>query len=286
MDRAIPFIRKSVEAKKPFFAVIWFHAPHGPVVAGPEYRAMYSQYGKKKQNYYGCITALDDQVGRLSAELKALGADQNTMLWFCSDNGPEGGQKGVGSTGGLRGRKRSLFSGGVGVPGFLHWPSQAEAGRVVDMPCSTLDYLPTIFDVAGAEMPDERPLDGISLLPMIREHLEKRSKAIPFRFHMPKPRLFGSPTIALIKGQHKFMSNFSAEGGEDLLFDIREDRGETRNVLDAHVDLAGEMKEETRAFVESARLSHSGADYKEAGYEPVGRWVPVTGDWPGQAPGE
>jgi arylsulfatase A-like enzyme len=63
MDRVLPFVRKAAKQKKPFFAVVWFHAPHAPVVAGPEYRKMYSRYSEDEQHYYGCITALDDQVG-------------------------------------------------------------------------------------------------------------------------------------------------------------------------------------------------------------------------------
>ena len=88
MDKAIPFIQSAVENEKPFLAVIWFHAPHIPVVSGPTYRAMYADQDESKQHYYGCITALDEQMGRLRHELKHLGIEQNTMLWFASDNGP------------------------------------------------------------------------------------------------------------------------------------------------------------------------------------------------------
>ena len=88
MDRAIPFIEQAVENGEQFLTTIWFHAPHSPVVAGPEYRAMYSEYSEDEQHYYGCITAIDDQVGRLYHALEAWGVADNTMIWFCSDNGP------------------------------------------------------------------------------------------------------------------------------------------------------------------------------------------------------
>jgi len=65
MDQAIPFIRNAVARKKPFLAIIWFHTPHKPVVAGPEYKAMYSAHSSGEQDYYGCVTAMDEQVGRL-----------------------------------------------------------------------------------------------------------------------------------------------------------------------------------------------------------------------------
>lgn len=278
MDRVIPFIQDAVKDDKPFLAVIWFHAPHGPVVAGPQYRAMYSEYSVKEQHYYGCITALDEQVGRLQQELIKLNVEQNTMVWFCSDNGPANGS--AGKTGGLRGRKRSLFFGGVGVPAFLKWPGHAEPGEVMDMPCSTLDYLPTVMDVVGAEMPDDRPIDGISLLPMIEGKSEERLKAIPFRFHMAKGRMHDSPTISMIKGRYKFLTNLSHDGNEDMLFDLTADRSEQNNIVKAYPELAWQMKAETRQFIESAKESHSGADYGNPSYQPAETWLAVTGSWP------
>ena len=90
MDRAIPFIRRAVESATPFLAVIWFHTPHKPVVAGPEHRSMYTDFSEGEQHYFGSITAMDEQVGRLRTELRNLGVADDTMVWYCSDNGPEG----------------------------------------------------------------------------------------------------------------------------------------------------------------------------------------------------
>ena len=90
MDRVVPFIEKATAEGRPFLAVIWFHSPHRPVVAGPEYKRLYADRPKAEQNYYGCLTAMDEQVGRLRKTLARCGAAENTMLWFCSDNGPEG----------------------------------------------------------------------------------------------------------------------------------------------------------------------------------------------------
>lgn len=118
MDRAVPFICEAVKKHRPFLAVIWFHSPHRPVISAPPYTQGY----KEQQDYYGCITAMDEQMGRLRAELGRLGVEGNTMVWFCSDNGPRGGGNAPGSTKGLRGSKRSLYEGGVRVPGILVWP--------------------------------------------------------------------------------------------------------------------------------------------------------------------
>ncbi|HUV07677.1 MAG TPA: sulfatase-like hydrolase/transferase, partial [Spirochaetia bacterium] len=113
MNRTLPFIEQAAKNDRPFLAVIWFHAPHSPVVAGPEYLRLYEDQELGRRHYYGCITAMDEQVGRLRAALRRLGVAENTMLCFCSDNGPEGMSEGLdsnincGSTKGFRGRKRS-----------------------------------------------------------------------------------------------------------------------------------------------------------------------------------
>ena len=132
VDRAEPFIRQSVAEDAAFLAVVWFHAPHAPVVAGPDDRAMYADRCTQEQHYFGCVTAMDEQIGRLNQLVKDLGVADNTVIWFCSDNGPEGSGdpsrdgRNRGVTGGLRGRKRSLFNGGVQG---RHWSSGRAASR-------------------------------------------------------------------------------------------------------------------------------------------------------------
>ncbi|NQT85325.1 sulfatase-like hydrolase/transferase, partial [bacterium] len=182
MDRALPFIRGAVEKKQPFLAVIWFHTPHSPVVGGPKYRQMYADQPEPAQHYYACITAMDEQVGRLRVELKRLGVDGNTMLWFCSDNGParQGSPRHVGSTAGLSGYKLSIREGGIRVPGLLVWPKEVKKPRTVDAPCVTSDYFPTILDALGIQLPADRVYDGISLLPLIRG--ERRTRDAPIGF--------------------------------------------------------------------------------------------------------
>jgi arylsulfatase A-like enzyme len=137
MDRVIPFIERAAADDKPFFAAVWFHAPHLPCVAGPDHVRHYTDQDVAHRNYYGCVTALDEQLGRLRAKLKQLDAADNTMLWFCSDNGPEGKDaQSPGSAGDLRGRKRSLYEGGVRVPGVLVWPGHTSPGTSTDFPPS------------------------------------------------------------------------------------------------------------------------------------------------------
>jgi arylsulfatase A-like enzyme len=282
MDRVIPFICAAVQRRQPFFAVVWFHAPHTPVVAGPAHRALYADYSEDEQHYYGCVTAMDEQIGRLNQELENLGAREHTMHWFCSDNGPEGhdGQTGRdrGSTAGFRGRKRSLFSGGIAVPALLEWPEVTQPGQLVKMPCSTLDYFPTITEAIGYTMPDDRPIDGISLISTLKSKVTDRPRPIPYRFLESREAMFGSPTIAMIDNRFKYLTNFSADHAEDLCFDLLEDPYEVHNIIHEQREFADEMRKQLDRFLNSCRRSHHGLDYAEQ-FQPLDSFQEVTGGW-------
>ena len=156
MDRVIPFVRKNKD--KRFLATVWFHTPHEPVVAGEEYKKLYPDAGETRKNYYGCITAMDEQIGRLRKELRDLGIEEDTILFFCSDNGPADGlaKKGVASAGPFRGHKHTMYEGGVLVPGCAEWPGTIEAGTETGVRCATVDFLPTIMNLVGYEVFEER----------------------------------------------------------------------------------------------------------------------------------
>jgi arylsulfatase A-like enzyme len=282
MDRVIPFIRAAVEHNQPFFAVVWFHAPHTPVVAGPSHRALYSDFSEDEQHYFGCVTAMDEQIGRLNQELETLGARGNTMHWFCSDNGPEGHDgltgRDRGSTSGLRGRKRSLFNGGIAVPAILEWPEHTQSRQVIKMPCSTLDYLPTITEAVGFTMPDDRPLDGISLMPLLQSKMVERPRPIPYRFLESQDAMFGSPTIAMIDNRYKYLTNFSGDHDEDLCFDLIDDPYETNNIIHEQQEFVDEMRPQLARFLESCKRSHHGDDYHDP-VELPDLFQEITGDW-------
>lgn len=277
MDRAIQFMQTAVADSKPFMTTIWFHAPHSPIVAGPEYLKMYKDYTEGEQHYYGCITAMDKQIGRLLEEVRKLGIERNTMLLFCSDNGPEGtgnpdpvydAYNGAfcGQTGGLRGRKRSLYNGGVCVPAVAVWPGTLPEGQTVNTPCSTLDYLPTVCDLIGFNYPNERPIDGESLLPILSGRMNQRNTSIPFASVLKAPR------AAIIIGDFKLCTNLSASGSEDALYHLHDDPAEIKNLVAAHSQLAQSMKAQLRDWVNSCRKSFDGKDYEEP-YTPQGRFL-------------
>jgi len=256
MDRVIPFIRKAAKQNTPFLAVVWFHTPHARVVAGPEYRKMYADRTENEQHYFGCITAMDEQVGRLRGELDKLAIAENTMLWFSSDNGPEGTKgkrkRHQGSTGGFRGRKRSLFEGGVRVPGMLIWPAKIGKPRVVKMPCCTSDYFPTILDIFGFKMKGRpKPIDGVSLLGLIEGKMTERPQPIGFE---------SGKQISLTDNRYKLIS--IDKGGTYMLFDLIEDPYEKKNIANEKPEIVKQMKKTLNKWRASCKLSLDGKDYK------------------------
>lgn len=253
MDRVIPFIESAARRGDPFLAVVWFHAPHRPVVAGREDQMPYRAYDGFERNYYGCITALDRQVGRLRSKLRELGVEQNTLVWFCSDNGPEGAAAdSPGSAGPLRGRKRSLYEGGIRVPGVLEWPSRITQSRTTDVPAVTSDILPTVLEIVGARSPDDRPLDGVSLVPLIDGQMAAR----------PRPIGFASRgQISWVDDQYKIIS---ADGGNTWeLYDLPADVGEQSDVAHKHENIVDRMAQEARAWLDSCRRSAAEHDYAD-----------------------
>jgi arylsulfatase A-like enzyme len=282
MDRVLPFIERAVARKVSFFATVWFHAPHEDVIAGPEYRRMYAEYSEGEQHYYGCITAMDEQVGRLNEAVKKLGIERETVIWFCSDNGPEGRERGGrhwGSTGGLRGRKRSLYNGGIAVPALIKWPKYIKPGTVFHAPCSTLDFFPTFIEETGYVMPDNRPIDGVSLLPYFRGETTTRPKPIPFRFVSKRTAMFGSPTFGIIDNDYKLLTNFSESGEHDAVYNLVEDPYEERNIIDEQREFADKMKAYLRDLLEDFRRSHYGGDYANPDYRPVVEYIGNEKGW-------
>jgi len=254
LDRALPFIESAAKDDALFLAVVWFHAPHLPVVAGEEYTKRYADEDKYTQHYYGCITALDEQVGRLRATLRELGVAENTIVFYCSDNGPEGQRgKAPGATP-FRGRKRDVYEGGVRVPGIVEWPARIEAGSQTDTPASTLDYYPTILDLLGVEgrdaLPENRPIDGISLVPLLDGQPMTREKPIP---------LLLSGREALIGDRFKLVRY---PRGKDQLFDIPNDPKEQTDLASQKPEVADTMRAEYDRWHKSMQHSAAGGDYQ------------------------
>lgn len=175
-DAAIEFIREQHQAKKPFLAVVWFGSPHGPHRAVEEDLQHYDAKLKRKAHFLGEITGLDRAVGKLRKELRDLKIHENTLFWYCSDNG---GLPGLGVTGG-REKKGSIYEGGLRVPAIIEWPVRIPKGRITSVPANTFDIYPTLLDITGVKVENQPPLDGISLVPLIDNKMTSRSKPMGF----------------------------------------------------------------------------------------------------------
>ena len=257
VSRALDFIRRTVRKQQPFFIVLWFHTPHLPVVSRDAHRTIYNDHPGESANYWGAISAMDEQLGRLRRELRRLNVADDTMLWFSSDNGPEGAEESPerpGSTGGLRGRKRSLFEGGIRVPGLLEWPARITEGRSTQIPTVTSDIYPTVMDALDPQPENQGlPLDGVSLLPLIEGKMDERPKKIAFETGRHRNQ---TPTLALIGNRHKLITRLGTT--PDLLFDLVSDPQETTNIAAAHPQVAADMRSELERWRASCEASLAG----------------------------
>jgi len=254
MDRAIPFIENAVKSDKPFLSIIWFHTPHLPVLAGEDDKKPYAALSEDQQHYYGVMTALDKQVGRLRDTLKELGVAEQTVLFYTSDNGPEGKLvtgRTQGLTNGLKGRKRSLHEGGIRVPGIIEWEGRIPPGTKVDIPCFTSDYFPTIANILGVDLNKNiRPYDGVDILPIVKGEVKQRMQPLAFDFQ---------GQAALIDNDYKI---YSDDGGKHFaLYNIMSNNSENTDLADEQPERYNEMVAYWRKWKDSQERSAQGADY-------------------------
>lgn len=242
MDRAIEFIERSSDDATPFFSVIWFHAPHLPVVVPEEYKSRFGDNNNQVRLYYGAISGLDEEVGRLWKALEENKIEENTLIFFCSDNGPE--VRTPGSAGPFRGMKRDLYEGGIRVPAFIVWPKKIGQGMKTDFPAFTSDYLPTIVDILDLPVIDNgKVIDGISLGPALFKDSKKRESPMGFLYQK---------RISWVTHQYKLISLDKGKTFE--LYDILNDPSEKNNIIESSPELRDELKADLDKWLESVEL--------------------------------
>ena len=196
------WLQEAREAGEPFFVTIWFQEPHGPVNSDPRFVERYSELDNPSlQQYYANATQIDEAVATIVAALKEAGVYDDTLIWYTSDNGPEGrhafgnfnqednpyiGSRYRGSTGGLRGRKRETHEGGIRVPAIISWPQGFAAagikpGTLSAEPIIGNDIFPTLLELAGVPIPKEITLDSQSILPILQGEAFQREKPLYWR---------------------------------------------------------------------------------------------------------
>ena len=195
-----------------------------------------------KGEYYANITYLDAQIGRVLALLEQKQLLDKTLIIFSSDNDPVTVEATepwelsmAGETGGLRGKKRFLYEGGIRVPGIIRFPGIAPAGTVLHTPASVLDLMPTIAAITGAAMPDDRPIDGMSLLPLITGETHHRTR--PMYWSLPTP---DGMEYAIRDGDWNLI--LDGLGTTRHLYNLADDFYELRNKLDVLPDKVAELK--------------------------------------------
>jgi arylsulfatase A-like enzyme len=225
VNEAIRFIDKTHQAGKPFFTVVWFGSPHEPYSGLPADLALYddlpAKYHDKQvkltsnetgeqvkrplgdvlRERYAEITAMDRAIGILRKHLADQGLRQDTLLFYCGDNGTSADAS-LASP--YRGVKGQVYEGGIRVPGVLEWPARIKAPRTTNVRASTSDLLPTLCAITGQPLPN-RPLDGIDLTPVLDGKMSERPASAPLCFwnfdvkHLtaadPKPEPYIDPEL-------------------------------------------------------------------------------------------
>jgi len=247
---ALKFIEHSAKQDKPFLAVVWFGSPHVPHKPMPE-----DLKAAGGSAYYGELVGVDRSMGTLRSGLRRLGIADNTMLWFCSDNGSwldPAAPNAHGSNGPFRGRKGDLWEGGIRVPGLIEWPARIKRPVVTDVPACTSDIYPTIVDILGIEVPNQvEPLDGISLVPLMDGQMKERPRPIGF-WALGFGQAWNGNRYKLVK---------PASGNHEL-YDLTVDPSEKTDLAARHPEIVNRMKSELEAWQQSVQRSGRGEDYR------------------------
>ncbi len=270
MDEALDWLSAHHEKnpEQPFFMYVTFHEPHEPVASPKD---LVNQYEKTARNedeaqYFANVTNMDAAVGKLMAALKEMKIDDNTLVIFTSDNGPEQllrfahETRSYGRATPLRGMKVWTTEGGIRVPGIMHWPDKIQPGQVSEQVVSALDFLPTFCELAGSVPPADRPLDGISFLPAFESQPLVRSKPLMWIYY----HAINERRVAMRDGDWKVLAKMNIDKfrgidseNEQLikgatlsdfqLFNVRNDVGEANDLSQSHPEKFEELKKRLEA---------------------------------------
>jgi arylsulfatase A-like enzyme len=236
--RTLQFMKRAQESGKPFYVHLWLNDVHDPFTPKPEMMKKYERYSSNKyvQQYYATIDEMDRQIGRLMSAV-----DNNTLVVLLSDNGPTAWPRyhkeeldPPGSTAGLRGRKWSLYEGGVRVPFMARLPGRIPAGRVDNRTVlSSLDLFPTCCKLAGVTL-SKTAFDGEDMSAAFTGRTQNRRTDLFWDYGRDSTYLRpgmphdASPNLAIRSGKWKLLMN--ADGSSIELYDVERSPKEDRNV--------------------------------------------------------
>ena len=321
VDEAIKYIETNRKENKPFLLVIWYGSPHEPY-SGIEtdlelYRDLPKKYAETQVSLtsnetgrkvkrpsrdvlierYAEITAMDRSIGKLRNGLRTLGIKDNTLLWYCGDNGiPPSGMR----ESRFRGVKGKVYENGIRVPAVIEWPAGIPEPAVSSISTVTSDILPTLCKLAGTKLPDV-PLDGVDLVPLLKGEMKKRSNPIAFWNFPVETSQDGRPYVdpelqkgttplvkqmrglftrnfrndhhsnvtqenfrgarAIISGDYKLVIEGDKNSGVEL-FNLRNDKAENKNLAESKPAVVEKLKKDIREWQESVLNSLMEADYQ------------------------
>jgi arylsulfatase A-like enzyme len=246
-DRAVAFIERN--RSRPFFLYVAFNAVHTPMHATDKYLKRFTNItNEQRRTYAAMLSAMDDGVGRTIAALRAAGLEENTLIFFFSDNGgPTMATTTINgsSNAPLRGSKRQTWEGGIRVPFVISWKGHLAAGKTESRPIIQLDVLPTALAAASVPAQPEWKLDGVDLLPF----LSGKESGTP---HDALYWRLGG-TMAIRKGDWKLVKTRDGPLDPDVttlsdlstagLYNLAEDIGEKNDLASAHPEKVRELAE-------------------------------------------
>ena len=211
--------------------------------AGPDFRlGPYGSQPEAHAAFAAMIKQLDDYVGEILAKIAELGIEENTIVFFASDNGPhlEGGADPdyFNSNGDLKGYKRDMYDGGIRTPLLVKWPGRIQEGSKTDHISAFWDIMPTLAEISGAELPVNT--DGISFLPtLVGKGKQKEHEYLFWEFHEQG----GKMAVRMGDWKAVKLNINKTPQGETELYDLSSDIGETKNVASSNPDIVKKMEE-------------------------------------------
>ncbi|MDZ8117023.1 sulfatase [Pontiella agarivorans] len=267
-DAAIDYV--TAKRDKPFYLHLCHFAMHLPISTSPELRAKfeakknalglttaetklddYAHHPWKLQQdsaeYAGELYNLDSNIGRLVDALKKSGQYENTIIVFTGDNGGRTSTKSEHATAvaPLRGGKTYVFEGGLRTPTLIYWPGHTKAGMHTDTPINSMDFYPTLLEMAGLPLKPEQHLDGLSIVPLFKGQPVERGAQY---WHFPHYQKDGSyPSSAIRVGDYKLIHNYHHD--DLLLFKISEDPHETKNLAKSMPEKAAALNKQLMDYL-------------------------------------
>jgi len=257
---ALKFIGGATRRKQPFLALIWFGSPHAPHRPTP--KDLRAAGGSP---YYGELVGVDRSMGTLRRGLRSLGIAEDTMVWFCSDNGAwcdPAAPSAHGSNGPFRGRKGDVWEGGIRVPGLIEWPARIRRPFRTDVPACTSDIYPTLVDILNLRVINQvEPLDGISLVPLLDRQMRERPRPIGFWQYDDTRHTMDTDSGPSAWSGNRFKLVKSAPNRWEL-YDLTNDPSERTDLAATHPEIVVRMKAELENWQQSVLRSFRGEDYK------------------------